>query len=140
MYIYLYTGLADPAPLIQSLYMDIECSSKLRLDSVITVVDSKHFMNHCNTKNINKSAHGGISEAIIQVSFADRILINKIDLISDEILKVIIDKIKSINSIATIIKCKHSNVDIEELLNIKAFDPVKCKALVDEKIQNEKTS
>jgi len=48
------TGLADPAPLIQSLYMDRGCSAMLRLDSVLAVVDSKHFHLHASTKKNKK--------------------------------------------------------------------------------------
>lgn len=81
------TGLADPAPLIQSLYMDSNCSSRLRLDGVLAVVDCKHFPTHMKkrgnspqeqessgdssdggrTSYQDQGAHGGLPEAVIQV-------------------------------------------------------------------------
>ena len=56
------TGLADPSPLIHSLYMDSECSKKLRLDGVVTVVDAKHFSNH-----MNYDKEGFIGNIILQL-------------------------------------------------------------------------
>ena len=76
------TGLADPAPLIQSLYMDEQCKRHLRLDSVLTVVDAKHVGGHIQAySDGKKGAHGGIPEAVRQIAFADRVLLNKIDLL-----------------------------------------------------------
>jgi G3E family GTPase len=64
------TGLADPAPLIQSLYMDTECRSFLRLDSVLTVVDAKNLPQHVVNSNLGQvGVHGGITEAVGQVIF-----------------------------------------------------------------------
>lgn len=137
------TGLADPAPLIQSLFMDTECKSRLRMDSVITVVDSKHIHNHLSAKPTKKntsssgagttsssSAHGGVSEAVLQISFADRIILNKIDLVSPEDLTVLMKIIGGINANASMIACERSKVPVDELLNIRAFDPARNKALL----------
>mmetsp|Transcript_26596 Transcript_26596/g.25459 ORF Transcript_26596/g.25459 Transcript_26596/m.25459 type:complete len:577 (+) Transcript_26596:90-1820(+) len=123
------TGLADPAPLIQSLYMDKECSKHLRLDSVITVVDAKHLPRHLGNKN-STGAHGGLSEAIQQIIFADRIILNKGDLINEEDLQQLLTSINQINSNAPIICCNYANVPVEDILNIRAFDPSKNSALI----------
>lgn len=130
------TGLADPAPLIQSFYMDKECQAKLRLDSVLTVVDAKHLPVHLtkkrdgtSTSNNSASAHGGISEALLQISYADRILLNKVDLVSRHEITILKKSIEEINPSASILESSYGNVDISELLNIQAFDPKKSTAL-----------
>lgn len=176
------TGLADPAPLIQSLYMDKECSKYLRLDSVLTVVDAKHLPQHIeqgkkmdekiplvtNTENKNKygnssgtvnvaaesvnksdtnqlkGVHGGLPEAAMQIIFSDRIILNKIDLVSKETLLNIESKVRELNPTAQIIHCEFSNVPVQDLLNIRAFDPSRNAALLsqeeEEKKNNEKNT
>eukprot|EP01038_Epipyxis_sp_PR26KG_P007655 gene7655-10418_t len=145
------TGLADPAPLIQSLYMDEECRKRMRLDSVITVVDAKHFPIHTEgyfekLKNIHKtnsfqinfdkltkssnSAHGDIPEAILQILFADRVLLNKVDLVTSEELEQVTSSIQRINPQILIMACEKAIVPIDELLDIRAFDPINNLALI----------
>lgn len=138
------TGLADPAPLIQTIYMDAECQKNLRLDSVITIIDSKHFSHHVSPNIGRDDNYGGhtssdrgllhgnieISEAIQQVVYADRILLNKSDLVSAEELSLTKNKIELINSQADILTCSYGTVDVEMLLNIRAFDPLKNVALL----------
>jgi G3E family GTPase len=65
------TGLADPAPVIQTFFVDEDIQSQLALDAVITVVDAKHIWQHWES-----------DEAQEQIAFADVILLNKIDLVT----------------------------------------------------------
>jgi G3E family GTPase len=117
------TGLADPAPLIQSLYMDPTCKKHLRLDSVLTVVDVKHIELHIQSeKSGERGIHGGSMEAIQQICFADRIILNKIDLVDRDRVQQVADIIKRTNPSATIIESTFSKVPVEDLLNIRAFD------------------
>jgi G3E family GTPase len=142
------TGLADPAPVIQSLYMDKECNLRMRLDSVITVVDAKHIRNHIrkglkllslpsllfsslllshvlSSGAPTTGAHGvnSIPEAIQQLAHADRIILNKIDLFpSEELLLPVISDIRHINPQAVLITSTQSSVPIEDILNIQSFD------------------
>jgi G3E family GTPase len=120
------TGLADPAPLIQSFYMDKECQQKMRVDGVLTVVDGKHFPTHLTKRDAEVGAHGGVSEALLQVSFADRVLLNKLDLLQNHEVEDLRKAVNAINSSAIIIDCVHGVVDVHSLLNINAFDPTKC--------------
>lgn len=60
------TGLADPAPVIQSLYMDKECNLRMRLDSVITVVDAKHIQNHIRKGRVDISPRRSLNCARFQ--------------------------------------------------------------------------
>lgn len=122
------TGLADPGPLIQTLYMDYLCKSHMRLDSVLTVIDSKHITTHLNDYQLGlKGAHDNliVPEAIQQISYADIIIMNKIDLISTLDLEKLILAVESINSNAVIHTCQYSNVSIANILNVKANDPLK---------------
>lgn len=135
------TGLADPAPLIQSLYIDDKCKMQMRLDGVITVVDSKHFSMHLNqqkdgldklSNSSSQSAHGGPSEARLQVAFADRILMNKSDLLASDPAELdkVIGSVQVINPHAKLFVCEHSRIPIEDLLNIRAFDTSRNEALL----------
>jgi G3E family GTPase len=125
------TGLADPAPLIHSLYMDPHCSAMLRLDSVLTVVDVKHLPLHlANRDRGDKGVHGGPVEAVQQIAYADRIVLNKTDLVTEEELESVSASVQSINPTAQLLPCKYSNLPVEELLNIRAFDPTRNASLL----------
>lgn len=120
------TGLADPAPVVQSLYMDKLCHKYLRMDAVLAVVDGKHFPLHIQGDRENtRGFHGEIREAIKQILYADRIILNKIDLISEDEKLQVEAVIKDLNSHADILLSHNSQVIVESVLNIKAFDPKK---------------
>ena len=76
--------------------------------------------------------HGGVPEAIKQIIFSDRIFLNKIDLVSEEDLAIIQMTIRTYNPSAQIICCEYSNVPVEDILNIRAFDPARNIALLSE--------
>jgi len=105
------TGLADPAPVIQSFFVDEILYKDTELDAIVTVVDAKYIQNHWES-----------SEAQEQIAFADVILINKIDLISSEEFEDLSKKIRSLNAIAKIKPTQNCNVDINFVLGIGAFD------------------
>jgi G3E family GTPase len=100
------------------------------------MVDSKHIHEHLDDKN--KGAHGGLPEAILQLSYADRIILNKMDLVTKDQLEIIADKVSSLNPSATIIACERSKVPLEKVLNIRAFDAARNKALLE--TDNDKPS
>ena len=88
------SGVADPSPLIQSLYMDDECRQRMRLDCVIAVVDCKHLPVHIHQAEIGaKGMHGKLPEALQQITCGDRILMNKCDLVSPEELQELIEHV-----------------------------------------------
>lgn len=127
------TGLADPAPVIQTLFMDEECKKHMRLDACITVVDAKHITQHFAASAAGEQgAHKGLNvpEAIQQVAFADRILLNKVDLVSEVELASVTEQVRAINPSATIVKTQQSRISPEEVLNIKAFDATKNAGLL----------
>lgn len=67
-------------------------------------------------------SEGVENEAVEQVCFADKVLLNKIDLVNDKMLHDIEAKLKELNPTASIIRCQHSKVSPKELLKIGAFD------------------
>ena len=112
------TGLADPAPVAQTFFVDDDICAAYELDGIITVVDAKHVLQHLD----EVKPDGVENESVEQVAFADRILINKIDLVPEEELKILEGKVRGINSSAPMIRTQNSEIDLEKILNIKAFD------------------
>ena len=112
------TGLADPAPVAQTFFVDERVTERYKLDGIITVVDAKHII-----PRIEEEKPEGIeNEAVEQLAFADRILLNKIDLVSEDEIKEVERKIKSINGSAPILHTENSLIDPKELINIGSFD------------------
>jgi G3E family GTPase len=106
------TGLADPAPVAQTFFVDDDVSRKARLDAVVTVVDA---LNLPQRLKDNK-------EAREQVAFADVILLNKTDLVSPEALKQVEAAIRAINAFAPIHHTQRSAIELDKILDRGAFD------------------
>jgi G3E family GTPase len=105
------TGLADPAPVIQTFFLDEDMQSQLALDAVVTVVDAKHIWQHWEA-----------DEAQEQIAFADVILLNKTDLVTPENLEELEKRIRSVNAMAKIYRTRNSELGMDALLGVKAFD------------------
>ncbi|MEP0929162.1 GTP-binding protein [Leptolyngbya sp. SLC-A1] len=105
------TGLADPAPVIQSFFVDEVMRSRLLLDAIVTVVDTKYIWEHWDS-----------SEAQEQIAFADVILLNKVDLVSPPILEELEQRIRSMNAIAKIYQTQHCQISLDTVIGIGAFD------------------
>ena len=112
------TGLADPAPVAQTFFVDERVTNRYKLDGIITVVDAKHIIPRIEEEKPEDVEN----EAVEQLAFADRILLNKIDLVSDTEIQEVERKIKSINVSAPIFRTENSLVDPKELINIGSFD------------------
>ena len=112
------TGLADPAPVVQTFFIDEEIKKMYNLDSVITVTDAKHIISRLD----EKKPEGVENEAVEQVVFADKIILNKVDLVQPEDINKIETRIRSLNTSAPILRSEFSKVNPKELLNIQAFD------------------
>ncbi len=96
------TGLADPAPVVQSFFIDDRIKSEYQLNGVVTVVDAKHIFQQL----------GNSPEAKEQIAFADMVLLNKIDLINPEDLPELEFKLRNLNGAARICQTRNSDVDI----------------------------
>jgi G3E family GTPase len=105
------TGLADPAPVIQTFFVDEDMREKLELDAVVTVVDAKHIWQHWDA-----------DEAQEQIAFADVILLNKTDLVKPEELEELEKRIRSMNAIAKIYRTRNSDLAMDDLLGVQAFN------------------
>ena len=112
------TGLADPAPVCQTFFIDEEIKTKFQLDSVITVTDAKYILERL----AEEKPEGVENESVEQVAFADKILLNKIDLVDEETLVKIETKLKAMNPTATIQRTEQSKVNPKDLLNLRAFE------------------
>ena len=112
------TGLADPAPVAQTFFVDDKVVERYRLDGIITVVDAKHIIQHLDDEKPEDIEN----ESVEQLAFADRIMLNKIDLVDEEGLKMVETRIKSINNHAPIFRTENSLIDPKELINIGSFD------------------
>ncbi|WP_074381396.1 CobW family GTP-binding protein [Bartonella doshiae] len=106
------TGLADPVPVAQTFFMDESINKKTILDSVIAVVDAKHFPLQL------KESH----EAEDQIAFSDIVLLNKIDLVSVEERAHVESLILAINPRAVIYTTNRANIPLDKLLNRGSFD------------------
>jgi G3E family GTPase len=112
------TGLADPAPVAQTFFVDEEIRAQLRLDAIVTVVDAKHLALHL----FEEKEEGIENEALEQLAFADRVLINKVDLVNEEELLLVEKQIRSINAGASLVRTQMSKVDLDWVLNARAFE------------------
>ncbi|WP_296580152.1 GTP-binding protein [Xanthobacter sp.] len=106
------TGLADPAPVAQTFFVDEEVQAKTKLDAVVTVADAKWLSDRL------KDA----PEAKNQVAFADVILLNKTDLVTGAELDAVEARIRGINPYAKLYRTQKSEIDIAKVLNQGAFD------------------
>ena len=106
------TGLADPAPVAQTFFVDEEVGKKTRLDAVVTVADAKWL------KDRLKDA----PEAKNQIAFADVILLNKTDLVSEAELVDVEARIRGINPYAKLHRTTRSEIALDQVLDRKAFD------------------
>ena len=120
------TGLADPAPVASTFFVSEEIRASTRLDSFVTVVDAVNL-----EKNLEQSV-----EAQEQVAFADIVLVNKTDLVSEEALTRVERRVRSLNPLATIHRCEQGIVDLGLILNSNAFQ-LEAKLQVDPEFLGE---
>jgi G3E family GTPase len=104
------TGLADPGPVAQTFFMDDELQAKTRLDGVVTLVDAKHVGLHWDTHEVKE-----------QIAFADVVLLNKIDLASEDELARTEARIKRMNGLARVFRTERGNIDMGRVLNVGGF-------------------
>ncbi len=106
------TGLADPGPVAQTFFVDDEVKAKTVLDSVTALVDARHVMARLDDSR----------EAREQVAFADRIILNKTDLASEDELAAVEARLRTLNPLAPIARAQRANVPLDQVLGVHAFD------------------
>ncbi|MCH2069444.1 MAG: GTP-binding protein [Shimia sp.] len=105
------TGLADPAPVAQTFFVDQDVADRTKLDAIVTVADAVHLSDQL----------GEHHEAEEQIAFADIVLLNKTDLVEAEGLGRVEYRIRKINPYAKIIRTEHCGADLEEVIGLNAF-------------------
>jgi G3E family GTPase len=106
------TGLADPAPVAQTFFMDEDVRSKTQLDAVVALVDAKHLPLRLKDSR----------EAEDQIAFADVVVLNKTDLVTPEELAAVEATVRAINPTARIHRATRAGLPLTEVLDRGAFD------------------
>jgi G3E family GTPase len=106
------TGLADPGPVAQTFFVDDFLQERTILDSVTTVVDAKHVLLRLADSR----------EAAEQIAFADQIVLNKTELVSEDELRDIETRLRKLSPLAPIHRAQRANVDLGKVLGRGCFD------------------
>jgi G3E family GTPase len=106
------TGLADPAPVIQTFFMDDELREELALDAIVTMVDAKHVELHLSDSH----------ECEEQIAFGDVIVLNKTDLVGPEALDDLERRIGRLNRMARVHRTQNAALPIDQVVGLGAFD------------------
>jgi G3E family GTPase len=105
------TGMADPGPVAQTFFMDDEVQAKTTIDGIVTLVDAKHVLLHWDSHEVQE-----------QIAFADVILLNKTDLVTEHDLAKLEKLIRKMNATAKIFRTHNAQTDLNNVLNVKGFD------------------
>ena len=105
------TGLADPAPVAQTFFVDQDVADRTKLDAIVTVADAVHLSSQLVDHH----------EAEEQIAFADVILLNKVELVGDNDIVKVNDRIRKINPFAKIIKTTRCDAPLDEIVGLNAF-------------------
>lgn len=106
------TGVANPGPVAQTFFMDEEVGMHYLLDAVVTVVDAKHAMQQLDAQE----------EAQRQVGFADRLLLSKTDLVGEQEVEELVQRLKRINPRAPILKLDFGRTPLSDVLDLRGFN------------------
>ena len=107
------TGMADPGPVAQTFLVQEDIQESYTLDGIITLVDAKHVTRHLDDET---------DEVLAQVAFADRMILNKVDLVSEEERRALRNRLQSMNSMAGIYEAIMGDAPIADLLDIGGFN------------------
>ena len=106
------TGLAKPAPVAQTFFVDADVRAQTKLDAIVTIVDAKHLPQQLASSE----------EAVEQIAFADVILLNKADLVSADELTSVERQIRAINTTARLHRMIRGDIALDRILDVGAFD------------------
>jgi len=106
------TGVAHPGMVAHAIHGDSVLKAHMRLDGVVTVVDAKHLIEH-----LGKDGH-----ADEQIAYADFLVVNKVDLASEEEMRRVMDAVTSINASCGHVFAQNAEVPVDKILNIGGFD------------------
>ncbi|CAJ1335081.1 unnamed protein product, partial [Effrenium voratum] len=112
------TGMADPVPIVRTFMTADDIGARMRLDGVITVADAKNILKRLD----DEVEEGKVNEAYQQVAFCDKLLLNKLDLVSSEEAIKCKERLRDINAFAKIVPSVRGRVKLSELSNLRAHD------------------
>ena len=112
------SGLADPTPVAATFFMDNEVAKKVVLDGVVTLVDALHVQPHLDDEALAEYDN----QAVTQIVVADRILLNKSDLVPAAQLAEVERRIRALNSSAPILRTVQARVDLSQILGLQSFE------------------
>ena len=123
------SGLADPTPVAASFFYDKELAPQVALDAIVTVVDARHIGQHIHDPVLD----GSDNQAVDQIIAADRIILNKIDLVQDDAALTQVEAdIRKLNASTSIVRATHARVDLSNILGIGAFARVNNMTMADD--------
>jgi G3E family GTPase len=112
------SGLADPMPIAQAFFLDEPVLERVALDAIVTLVDAKHIEQH-----LDDVRYDGIdNQAVDQIVCADRIILNKVDLVDGTDVERIRRRIERLNERAEIAVSSYAEVNLDSILGIEAFE------------------
>ncbi len=112
------SGLADPMPVAQAFFVDDEVLDEVALDAIVTLIDSKHIEQH-----LDDVRYDGInSQAVDQIISADRIIVNKVDLVDVATVERIEHRVRKLNQRSEIDRSSYAEVNLDAILGIRAFE------------------
>ncbi|KAI9217971.1 CobW/HypB/UreG, nucleotide-binding domain-containing protein [Blastocladiella britannica] len=110
------TGLADPEPIISAFWTDADLGALVYLDGVVTVVDAKNVA-------LNLQARGPFErETVKQIALADRLLVNKCDLVGEDERAALVTELRRVNPVAPMLMAERARVELDDILDLHAFD------------------
>ena len=110
------SGLADPYPVAQTFFLDDPIAKQVTLDAVVTMVDAKHIAAHLDDLVLD----GSDNQAVDQIVCADRIVINKVDLVGPDEIASLTQRIRGLNATAEIVKSSYARIDLDRILGVGA--------------------
>merc|ERR1719352_267102 len=110
--------MADPVPIVRTFMSEPKLTEELRLDGVVALADAKHLTARLD----DDIEEGKVNEAYQQIAFADKIILNKLDLITAEEAIAVKDRIRDINKFAKVLPAVKSRIKLNELSHMRAHD------------------
>ncbi|MCG7405612.1 MULTISPECIES: GTP-binding protein [Caballeronia] len=110
------SGLADPYPVAQTFFIDDPIAQRVTLDAVVTMVDAKHIAAHLDDLVLD----GRDNQAVDQIVCADRIVVNKVDLVTAQDIASLKERLRGLNATAEIVESSFAQIDLRAILGVGA--------------------
>lgn len=120
------SGMADPNPVAQTFFVDEQITAEVALDAVVTLVDAVHIGAHLDETDIG----GGVGDvAFDQIACADRLIVNKVDLVDTAQVEALTGRLRGVNATAPILTSSYAEVDLDAILGVGSFELSRTMAI-----------